>query len=160
MPAATSVGSCESPALGRGVPGGVAAGGAKVLPLDATCASRGGCSCDCSWAASGCGKDDGSCCYACCCSSAPPSPVLPTPAPGPSPPTCQLTTGQDCVGNDLTNAPAADANACCSMCAATAGCSGFTWNAYNAQGQQQGTAQSLQQPRCGLKHPSSPNHWL
>jgi len=34
------------------------------------CASRGGCDCDCSWAASGkCGGDDGSCCYACCCSS-------------------------------------------------------------------------------------------
>merc|ERR1712056_14790 len=34
------------------------------------CAARGGCECDCSWAASGkCGGDDGSCCYSCCCSS-------------------------------------------------------------------------------------------
>merc|ERR1712187_31762 len=34
------------------------------------CAARGGCDCDCSWAASGkCGGDDGSCCYSCCCSS-------------------------------------------------------------------------------------------
>lgn len=34
------------------------------------CTGRGGCDCDCAWAAAGkCGGDDGSCCYACCCYS-------------------------------------------------------------------------------------------
>ena len=49
-----------------------------------TCSARGGCSCDCSWAASGCShfKDDGSCCFGCCCVPQP----APTPAPAPTPP--------------------------------------------------------------------------
>merc|ERR1712050_243876 len=47
-----------------------------------TCASRGGCDCDCSWASSStCGTDDGSCCFGCCCGS---SPSPPSPTPGPS----------------------------------------------------------------------------
>lgn len=57
--------------------------------VDAHCAVRGGCDCDCSWAtSSSCLKDDGSCCFACCCGSSPPAPTPgPTPGPpGPPPP--------------------------------------------------------------------------
>ena len=106
------------------------------LASTTTCAGRGGCSCDCSWAPQDCGGDDGSCCYACCCNAPPPGPP---PGPRPAPGTCQLQAGQDCVGDDVSNAPAPDANACCSMCSATSGCTGFTWDSYDASGQQQGT---------------------
>ena len=53
--------------------------------------------------------------------------------------TCSLKPGQDCSGNDISDAPSASPQACCDACAATAGCGAFTYNDYNAQGQQQGT---------------------
>lgn len=34
-----------------------------------SCGSSGSCECDCSWAAGGCGADDGSCCWRTCCGS-------------------------------------------------------------------------------------------
>jgi len=44
--------------------------GPSPTPSVKHCSARGGCDCDCSWAAAGkCGGDDGSCCYSCCCSS-------------------------------------------------------------------------------------------
>ena len=112
-----------------------------LQPLNATksCSARGGCACDCSWAPADCGGDDGSCCYACCCEA---SPMPGPPAPGPGPSTCAAFTtmpGQDCSGDDVSNAPAADVAACCDLCGASSACTAFTWDEYSSSGAKTGT---------------------
>ena len=54
---------------------------------------------------------------------------------------CSLTPGKDCTGNDIGNAPAVDANACCGQCANHQGskCNAFTWDEYAPSGAKQGT---------------------
>merc|ERR1719379_1908746 len=68
------------------------------------CWARGTCSCDCSWAHAGCGRDDGSCCWGCCCSGPSPGPA-PGPSPGPAPgprPSPSPGASQYCLdSNDL-----------------------------------------------------------
>jgi hypothetical protein len=56
----------------------LAAKAVAVGNLSSAVDSRAGCDCDCSWAAHGCGRPDGSCCYNKCCGG-------PGPAPGPAP---------------------------------------------------------------------------
>ncbi len=47
---------------------------------------------------------------------------------------CHLSPGVDCAGSDLSNAPAATADACCALCAQTVGCAAFTHAQYDATG--------------------------
>ena len=113
--------------------------------------------CSGSWAPKDCGGDDGSCCYACCCNSSPnPGPSPPNPGPPPSPGTCKgfsVDQGKDCFGNDISNSPAADTTACCSLCSANAACQAFTWSEFDASGQKQGTC--YLKSGCPSKVPSS-----
>lgn len=47
--------------------------------------------------------------------------------------------GMDCIGADISNEPKDTYKECCKLCAATPKCNAFTHDAYNAQGQRQGT---------------------
>ncbi|KAF1332910.1 hypothetical protein FI667_g3117, partial [Globisporangium splendens] len=51
--------------------------------------------------------------------------------PNPPAPSCAMELGVDYVGNDIGNAPAADAYDCCSICMKKDGCKAFSWNNVN-----------------------------
>jgi hypothetical protein len=50
----------------------------------------------------------------------------------------EISTGQDCTGNDLSNAPAVDTTACCSLCSSNPNCQAFSWDQYNQAGEKSG----------------------
>jgi hypothetical protein len=50
----------------------------------------------------------------------------------------EVSNGQDCIGNDLSNAPAVDTATCCELCSNNAFCQAFSWDQYNQAGQKNG----------------------
>ena len=52
---------------------------------------------------------------------------------------CKTQTGMDCIEADISNELKDTAEECCELCSATPKCNAFTYDAYNARGQRQGT---------------------
>jgi hypothetical protein len=66
----------------------------------------------------------------------------------------EVSVGQDCIGNDLSNTHAVDTAACCELCSNNADCHAFSWDQYNQAGQKNG--QCYMKSACPTKQ-GNPN---
>jgi hypothetical protein len=51
---------------------------------------------------------------------------------------CSLQSGQDCYGNDISNAPASTPQDCCNLCLNNSACNAFTHDQFDQSGQKHG----------------------